>query len=137
MGQTVFMKFYVSASNQVTLNVEGYKKDNSFLSATAVYGVDPSKGFTVGGSTMSVKRITSVAQDFTPGAGTSENLTTGSSLYNVVWSNVKVGVASGSEQLQNASTTSTSCGYKTSNVLVDFTSYSQESIKVKAGTLTP
>ncbi|AEI45637.1 hypothetical protein [Paenibacillus mucilaginosus] len=138
MGQTVFMKFYVPANNQAVLNVEGYKKDNTYLSATAVYTVDPSKGFTTNGANMKVKRVTSIGQDFDADPTKhSENLTTGSYLNNVKWSNVKVGTTSGTEQLQTASTTSESCGYKTSNVLVDFVSFSQETVRVKAGTLTP
>ncbi|QSF44930.1 hypothetical protein [Paenibacillus tianjinensis] len=130
MGTNAFMKFYIPANNQAALSVSGTAKDGSALTATMVWNVSATKGFTTSGSLMQVKRITSIAQLYKH-----EDLTTGSYMNNVQWNNVKVGTVSGSEQLMNASTTSSGCGYKTSNILVEWTSWAQEVIRVKTGTL--
>ncbi|MBJ9993252.1 hypothetical protein [Paenibacillus sp. S28] len=130
MGTTAFMKFYIPQSNQAALSVSGTAKDGTPLSQTIVWNVDSEKGFTTYGTAMQVKRITSIAQ--TTGY---EDLTTGSYVYNAQWNDVKVGTASGTEQLMNASLTSTNCGYQPSNILVDWTSWAQETVKVKTGPL--
>ncbi|WP_223067357.1 hypothetical protein [Paenibacillus caui] len=130
MGTSAFMKFYIPTSNQAALYVTGTAKNGTPLSQTIVWNVSSIKNFSTYGTNMQVKRITAIGQKY-------EDLTTGSYLYNAQWSDVKVGTASGTEQLQNAASTATSCGYQTYNVLVDFTDFSRETVKVKTGTLTP
>lgn len=90
-----------------------------------VVDVSASKNFRTDGVGMKVKRITAVAQ-------TVQDLTTGSYVKNIHWSNVKVGTTSGSETLQ---TSGTFCVYPTSDVEVDYTSDSDENDWTKAGAL--
>jgi len=126
-GQTVFFKYYTPADNQAAVYVAGEDKYGNFLERTVVAQVT-GKNFRADGTGMKIKRVTSIGQS-------PEDLTSGSYLKNVHWNNVKIGTTSGSEVLMTASMTSESCGYKTSNVLVDFISYSNEKVWVKAGTL--
>jgi hypothetical protein len=130
MGTNASVKFYIPTNNQATLAVSGTSKSGTPLSQTVVWNVDPTKQFTISGSQMQMKRVTSIAQ--TVGY---QDFTTGSYLYNAQWNNVKVGTTSGSEQLMNASSTSTGCAYQPSNVLVDWVSWAQETVKVKTGAL--
>lgn len=117
MGTTVFLKYYTPSDNTAALYVSGVAKDGSPLAITLTAQIPSYKGFKVNGTGMQIKRITSIGQD-------TEDLTTGSYIKNVHWSNVKIGTTSESF-----------VGYKTSNVLVDYFSQSDEKVWVKAGTL--
>ncbi|MBH5318775.1 hypothetical protein I6N90_13290 [Paenibacillus sp. GSMTC-2017] len=137
MGTTAFMKFYIPANNQAALYVSGTAKNGLPLEQTMVWNVLPNKQFTPSGANMLVKRVTSIAQSIGY-----EDFTTGSYLNNARWSNVNIGTTAGSETPWNASHIGTGtsgdpshCGYKANSVLIDWVSWSEETIKIKTGIL--
>ncbi|HAG10757.1 MAG TPA: hypothetical protein DCK76_05100 [Desulfotomaculum sp.] len=130
MGTSVYMKYYTPQNNQAALYCSGYDKAGNPSIHTLVVAVSTSLNFKTSGVGMQIKRITSIGQ-----IKNHQDLTTGSFIKNVGWSNVKIGTTSGSEVLMNSSNTSSMCGYKTSNVLVDYTNQANEKVWVKCGNL--
>lgn len=126
-GQSIAMNFYVTATNAVAMYSAGYNKIGNYVGGTMTAELGSTYNFNVDGIGMKVKRITSIAQS-------PQNLNSGSELNYVQWIDVRIG------QRYNPTTSQDwglFYGYPRTNILVDYTSQSDEKVWVKAGTLTP
>lgn len=126
-GQSIYMDFYVLATNYVGLYAEGYNRAGYFVGGALTAELGSSYKFYSNGSGMKIKRITSIAQS-------PKNLNSGSELNNVRWSNVEIGQRYNPVASQDWGLF---YGYPRTSILVDYTSQNEEKVRVKAGTLTP
>lgn len=126
-GQFVVMDFYVAATNYVALFCSGYNNAGVYGGGTLTAELGSSYSFYADGTGMKLKRITSIAQD-------PQNLSSGSELKYVHWTNVRIGQRYNPSESQDWGLF---YGYKRTNVLVDYTSQNEEKVWIKCGTLTP
>lgn len=127
------MKFYIPEDNKIVLEVTGTNKKNNELATFTVAANVTGwlKDFNANGSQVTLKRVTSIAQE-------KEDLTTGSILGSssdpVKWESVKIGTSTSNMIYP---TIGYFCGYQVSNVLVNFKDHSYEDVRIKTGTLSP
>ncbi|GBG08361.1 hypothetical protein PAT3040_02941 [Paenibacillus agaridevorans] len=130
------MKFYIPSNNKIVLEVTGTRKEtNTLQTYTILANVDLAilRNFNSNGSGVTLKRVTSIAQE-----KGKQNLTSGSTLGTstnyVYWENVRIGTKETDLSTQSVGYF---CGHQTTNVLVDYTNQANEKVRVKTGTLTP
>lgn len=126
-GQSIYMDFYVLATNYVGLYAEGYNRAGYFVGGALSADLGSSYKFYSDGTGMKIKRITSIAQ-------APQNLNSGSELNYVRWSNVEIGQRYNPVASQDWGLF---YGYPQTSILVDYTSQNEEKVRIKAGTLTP
>ncbi|WP_110930021.1 hypothetical protein [Paenibacillus bouchesdurhonensis] len=128
MGQTVFMKYYISADNYHALNVQGQAKNGTPITRTVVMITSGNYFTEANKANITVRRVTSIAQ-------TRNREATGSFVKNVNWTNSKVGVTPTGMNLMNSSNTWYQCGYGLSNVSVDYVNQANEKVWINTNTL--
>ncbi|WP_163857347.1 hypothetical protein [Paenibacillus elgii] len=126
-GQSIVMDFYVYATNSVALFCAGYNRAGYYVGSTLTAELPWRYDFYGDGSGMKVKRITSIAQ-------VNQNLNSGSEFNHANWTNVRIGQRYNPAQSQDWGLF---YGFPRNQILVDYTSQSEEKIWLKAGRLYP
>lgn len=100
-GQSVFLKYLVTGANKVEVQATGYNVNGTKVtyvkSATA-------NGWNTNGTNCSVKRVTAIAQH-------SQNLSSGSYMKNITWSNWNIGTSSTNYATWSANATNANVVY--------------------------
>lgn len=101
-GQEVFMKFYVSSANHVTLSITGVTTNNKKETVTQTYYCP---GWNTAGKNCRIKRLTTIAQytKTSTGSKAAENFSSGAYVKNVKWRNVRIGTSSTNNHAWSAS----------------------------------
>lgn len=86
-AQKVFLKYYVSATNKVTVSVTGVRDDNN-TKDTFTLSRENVKGWNTAGTNCVLKHVVSIAQ------GNNQNFKSGAYIKGVVWSDGRIGTSS-------------------------------------------
>ncbi|WP_028309054.1 hypothetical protein [Desulfitibacter alkalitolerans] len=121
-GQTIYWKFYVPQYNQIALYFEAIPDGDTTKISYTIVG--DATGWKKNGTGNIIKRITHIAQPQT-------NLTTGSYLKNVRWSNSKIGLSDSQSTNWLSNQTGGTCLFPNSSIVkVNFADYSQETVDI-------